>query len=216
MVQLYFSADDFGLTDGIARGIVSSIRDGVSAATTSAMVCVPDAATLAALVRSVAGASRHLQLTGGRPCLPRRVCRRWWASGAFLPSRAAVTAAAPQRGSHAEWNAQLARLARYWDRGDAPGQPSPRPPPARRLRRLLRHRPEARPATLRSHDRRMTRRCAATSAAPTNVDRVLRSQGHGRGSAPRADALRDPAQRAGRRARSHVSPRRGRRRAAGR
>ena len=93
MVQLYFSADDFGLTDGVARGIVSSIRDGV-VATTSAMVCVLDAAThlqrwSAALPGRIGG---HLQLTGGRPCLPpERVPSLVDASGDFLPSRAAVS-----------------------------------------------------------------------------------------------------------------------------
>ena len=114
MVALYFSADDFGLTDGVSRGIVTGIREGV-VATTSAMICVPDAARhlarwSAALPGRIGG---HLQLTGGRPCLPpERVPSLVDAYGEFLPSRAAVTAAAPAPDEvYAEWNAQLARLA---------------------------------------------------------------------------------------------------------
>ncbi|MEZ4714971.1 MAG: ChbG/HpnK family deacetylase [Caldilineaceae bacterium] len=60
---------------------------------------------------------------------------------------------------------------------------------------------------VRTHDRRMTQalRRRNIRCADQCLTEALRGQGHGRGAAPRR-ARRDPAQRAGRRARSHVSP----------
>jgi len=63
-----FNADDFGLTDGICRGIIDAVNHGV-VGTTSAMVCVSGAAERvgahAAELRGRIGV--HLQLTGGAP-----------------------------------------------------------------------------------------------------------------------------------------------------
>lgn len=110
MVQIFFAADDFGLTEGVTRGIVEAIRRGV-VATTGAMVCVPHAtAHLAQWAPAVTGrVGAHLQLTGGRPVLaPARVPTLVDGDGAFRPSRAAVAAAALHRDEiYAEWNAQI-------------------------------------------------------------------------------------------------------------
>lgn len=68
MLQVIINADDFGLTDGVSRGIVRAIHEGVVTSTT-AMACVPGAAERlrhwAPQIRQRIGA--HLQLTTGRP-----------------------------------------------------------------------------------------------------------------------------------------------------
>lgn len=68
MPELIINADDFGLTDGVTRGIVEAILQGVVTSTT-AMVCVPGAAERlrrwAPQIPPCIGA--HLQLTTGRP-----------------------------------------------------------------------------------------------------------------------------------------------------
>ncbi|MFZ5810734.1 MAG: ChbG/HpnK family deacetylase [Thermodesulfobacteriota bacterium] len=72
MRRLVVNADDFGLTDGICRGIVHAMDHGVVRATT-AMTRPPGAAgRIAAHAGALSGRMGiHFQLTGGHPpCLP--------------------------------------------------------------------------------------------------------------------------------------------------
>ena len=71
MRRLFVNADDFGLTEGVSRGILEAMAAGVVGGTT-AMVCAADGPErLARLGSGIAGrVGLHLQLTGGRPCLP--------------------------------------------------------------------------------------------------------------------------------------------------
>lgn len=68
MARVVINADDFGLTDGVTRGIVQAIQQG-SVTSTTAMACVPGAAERlrqwAHTIPHCIGA--HLQLTTGRP-----------------------------------------------------------------------------------------------------------------------------------------------------
>ncbi len=68
MARVVINADDFGLTDGVTRGIVQAIQQG-SVTSTTAMTCVPGAAERlrqwAPMIPHCIGA--HLQLTTGRP-----------------------------------------------------------------------------------------------------------------------------------------------------
>lgn len=89
-----FNADDFGLTDGICRGIIDAATHGV-VGTTSAMVCVSGAAQR---VRAHAAELRgriglHLQITGGAPISdPNDVASLVGDDGRFPAGRATIGA----------------------------------------------------------------------------------------------------------------------------
>lgn len=111
-----FNADDFGLTDGVCRGIREAMDAGVVRATT-AMVCVPGSrqhieqwGTGAPLAGRI---GIHLQLTEGRACLgPDEIPSLVDADGDFPDSPAAVQNVDPAH-VRAEWTAQVAKL-RAW------------------------------------------------------------------------------------------------------
>jgi predicted glycoside hydrolase/deacetylase ChbG (UPF0249 family) len=106
-----FNADDFGLTDGVCRGILEAIGAGVVTATT-AMVCSHGShERLARWGASVAGhVGIHLQLTQGRSCvaapsIPSIVN----ADGTFADAPSEMTS--PDLNQvQAEWSAQIERL----------------------------------------------------------------------------------------------------------
>src|SRR5262245_48889974 len=111
-----FNADDFGLTDGVCRGIHEAMDAGVVRATT-AMVCAPgsrdhithwkDAAPLAGRI------GVHLQLTEGHACLsPAEIPSLVDANGDFPNSPGGVANVDPTH-VRAEWTAQVAEL-RAW------------------------------------------------------------------------------------------------------
>ncbi|HEV8447346.1 MAG TPA: ChbG/HpnK family deacetylase [Gemmatimonadaceae bacterium] len=111
-----FNADDFGLTDGVCRGICEAIDAGVVRATT-AMVCAPGSREH--IEQWSPAASRggqigvHLQLTEGRACLgPDEVSSLVDANGDFPGSPAGVQNVNPSH-VRAEWTAQVAEL-RAW------------------------------------------------------------------------------------------------------
>jgi predicted glycoside hydrolase/deacetylase ChbG (UPF0249 family) len=70
-MRVVINADDFGLSDGVCKGILQAMHCG-RVSSTSAMLCVPGSVEL--LTRAVddlAGrVGVHLQLTNGTPCLP--------------------------------------------------------------------------------------------------------------------------------------------------
>jgi predicted glycoside hydrolase/deacetylase ChbG (UPF0249 family) len=71
MKRLIVSADDFGMTDGVCRGIIEAMERGI-VTQTGAVVCRPDDAERVVRWKDrVPGAlGVHLQLTDGVPCLP--------------------------------------------------------------------------------------------------------------------------------------------------
>ena len=111
MRRLFVNADDCGLTDGVTEGIARAMREGIVGGTT-AMVCAAGAAPRLA---RMAGASSgriglHVQLTGGRPCLPPgQVKTLVGPDGAFPRKKIAVGNVDPDE-VRREWRAQLARL----------------------------------------------------------------------------------------------------------
>lgn len=111
MWRLFINADDFGLTDGVSEGIVAAMAAGLVGGTT-AMVCPDGSQTrLARLGPALAGrVGLHLQLTGGRPCLPPGdVPSLVGPDGAFPRKKMAVGRVDPDE-VRREWRAQLARL----------------------------------------------------------------------------------------------------------
>lgn len=111
MRRLIVHADDLGLTDGVVTGIYRACTSGIVTGS-SAMVCVPRAeARIAAVAATLGGRiGLHLQLTGGRPCLPpRQVASLVDAHGCFASRRAGVGIPDPAELA-AEWRAQAGRL----------------------------------------------------------------------------------------------------------
>lgn len=112
MRRLIVHADDLGLTPGVVAGIRCAATRGIVTGT-SAMVCVPRARErIRALGPALDGRiGLHLQLTGGRPCLPpAQVPSLVAEDGCFPPGRARVGTPDPAELA-AEWRAQAARLA---------------------------------------------------------------------------------------------------------
>lgn len=111
MRRLWFNADDFGLSEGVAIGVVDAMQRGV-VGTTTAMVCCPDGlSTIPRYAEPIRGrVGLHLQLTDGRPRLPAEdVPSLVDGAGGFPRRRAAVRS--PNAAEVArEWRAQLAAL----------------------------------------------------------------------------------------------------------
>lgn len=70
MKQLIISADDFGLTEAVTKGISESIRNG-SVTRTSAMMCTNGSEWIQRYAKDLDGKiGLHLQMTDGTPLLP--------------------------------------------------------------------------------------------------------------------------------------------------
>ncbi|MHC1710735.1 MAG: carbohydrate deacetylase [Solidesulfovibrio sp.] len=111
MRRLFVNADDFGLTEGVSRGILEAMAAGVVGGTT-AMVC-PNGSMerLSRFGPAIAGrVGLHLQLTGGRPCLsPGEIPTLVTGDGLFPRKKIAVVDVNPEE-VRREWRAQLARF----------------------------------------------------------------------------------------------------------
>jgi len=111
MTLLLIHADDFGMTDGVTKGILQAMERGVVTAT-SAMVCDPDDfERVRAHAAGLAGRiGLHLQLTDGRPVLAAaEVPDLVDAGGRFARRRELIGDFDPAQ-LWAEWHAQLARF----------------------------------------------------------------------------------------------------------
>jgi len=111
MRRLFVNADDFGLTEGVSRGILEAMEAGVVGGTT-AMVCAVGAMErIARLGPAISGRlGLHLQLTGGTPCLPASaVPSLVTQQGTFPRKKIAVGNVDPDEVDR-EWRAQLARF----------------------------------------------------------------------------------------------------------
>ena len=111
MKNIIINCDDFGMTEGVSRGIVEAITNGVASSTT-VMTCVSDGfldckRELAGLDASV---GLHLQLTSGIPCLgPEKVGTLIGEDGLFHANKNEVLSADPKE-IMAEWLAQYERF----------------------------------------------------------------------------------------------------------
>jgi chitin disaccharide deacetylase len=111
MTLLLIHADDFGLTEGVTRGIVHAIHEGIVTAT-SAMVCAPrHFERVQAHCNGLGGRiGLHLQLTDGRPVLAAaEVPSLVDENGCFARHRSQIGAINPEE-LFSEWLAQLARF----------------------------------------------------------------------------------------------------------
>jgi predicted glycoside hydrolase/deacetylase ChbG (UPF0249 family) len=111
MKKLIVNADDFGLTDGVCRGIVEAINQGLVSSCT-AMVCMAGALErITNWAPQIAGKiGLHLQLTGDcEPCLPPEQIPSLVTSTGRFPRRPEDVTADPLEAAK-EWRAQLARL----------------------------------------------------------------------------------------------------------
>ncbi|MFP5259795.1 MAG: carbohydrate deacetylase [Acidobacteriota bacterium] len=111
MRRLFVNADDFGLTEGVTAGIAEAMAAGVVGGTT-AMVCVPGAVErIARLGRPFAGrVGLHLQLTGGRPCLPPGAVPSLTTAEGLFPRKKIGVADVNPGEVRREWRAQLSRF----------------------------------------------------------------------------------------------------------
>jgi predicted glycoside hydrolase/deacetylase ChbG (UPF0249 family) len=106
--QVIFNADDFGLTEGVCRGIRQTVEAGVVTAT-SAMVCSEGAETrVAEWGKPLAGRiGVHLQLTQGRPCLETSAVPSIVDSEGAFPNATAGVVGVDLGQVRAEWGAQI-------------------------------------------------------------------------------------------------------------
>jgi len=111
MHRLLFTADDFGLTDGVCAGIVKARCSGVLTRT-SAMACVPGSLDLlrAWAPQFPGQIGAHLQLTDGRPCTdPSRIPSLVDENGAFRGAKSLPRPFNPEEVA-LEWRAQIEAL----------------------------------------------------------------------------------------------------------
>ena len=115
--RLLVNADDFGLTDGVCRGILQAHRQGI-VSSTSVMVCAPGAQEriarfVAAGLPPALDMVLHLQLTRGAPCLPaNEIPLLVTDKGMFPGSPRDMRTPHPDLAGqiHAEWLAQHERM----------------------------------------------------------------------------------------------------------
>lgn len=112
MKRIIISADDFGLTEGVTRGIAESITQGV-VSRTSAMMCTGGARWISQYKAGLEGKiGMHLQLTDGKPLLPEeRVSSLTNGKGLFARKRPLLRLETmnPEE-LEAEWEAQMQAL----------------------------------------------------------------------------------------------------------
>lgn len=108
---LIVNADDFGLTEGVSRGILQAHRDGLVTSTTF-MTNLPWAPEMAPLLAEAPalGVGVHLNLTTGRPLLPaRQVPTLVTKEGAFCRALTHLIARVDPGEVEQEWAAQIER-----------------------------------------------------------------------------------------------------------
>lgn len=108
---LIVNADDFGLTEGVSRGILQAHRDGLVTSTTF-MTNFPWAPQMAPLLADAPdlGVGIHLNLTTGRPLLPAKaVPTLVTREGAFSKALTHLVARVDPAEVEQEWAAQIER-----------------------------------------------------------------------------------------------------------
>jgi predicted glycoside hydrolase/deacetylase ChbG (UPF0249 family) len=108
---LIVNADDFGLTEGVSRGILKAHREGLVTSTTF-MTNFPWAPQMAPLLASAPdlGVGIHLNLTTGRPVLPAKsVPSLVTKEGSFCRALFHLIGRVDPRDVEREWGAQIER-----------------------------------------------------------------------------------------------------------
>lgn len=112
MKKIIISADDFGLTEGVTKGIAESINNGI-VSRTSAMMCTGGAQWISKYKEGLDGKiGLHLQLTDGSPLLPAtQVSSLLNGRGLFARKRPLIRLETlnPEE-LEAEWEAQMQAL----------------------------------------------------------------------------------------------------------
>jgi len=112
MRRVIVNADDFGLSEGVSRGIVRGMREGV-VTSTSIMGNMPDLAQHIGLLHEVeaAGLGIHLTLSAGRPLLsPKHVPSLVDREGGFRRDYHMAARLAETAHVEPEWRAQIERI----------------------------------------------------------------------------------------------------------
>jgi len=108
---LIVNADDFGLSEGVSRGILRAHREGILTSTTF-MVNFPWAEEMAPLLEEAPdlGVGVHLNLTTGQPILPPGQVRTLVNhQGSFAKALVPLAVRADMTEVHREWSAQVAK-----------------------------------------------------------------------------------------------------------
>jgi len=109
MKRLVVNADDFGMTDGVCRGIIRAVREGAVTAAT-AMTRVPGGLErLARFAPAIPGRiGLHFQLTSGVPCLPPEEIPSLIGSDGLFPKKRKLVGEVDPHEVEREWRAQIA------------------------------------------------------------------------------------------------------------
>lgn len=114
MKRLIINADDFGLTDGVNRGIADSMLAGV-VCTTSVMPCdaklLRRASKWIPILENRIGV--HLQLTGGPPCAKPELVPSLLSCGNRFPDSIRSMKVPDRREIVLEWRCQVNRILEY-------------------------------------------------------------------------------------------------------
>ena len=110
MNQLIISADDFGLTEGVTKGISESILKG-AVTRTSAMMCTNGSVWIKKYAKDLDGKiGLHLQLTDGIPLLPPGEVSSLVDSNGNFPKKSKHLSAVNTKEVEKEWEAQVKAL----------------------------------------------------------------------------------------------------------
>jgi predicted glycoside hydrolase/deacetylase ChbG (UPF0249 family) len=110
MKKLIISADDFGLTEGVTKGISESILDGI-VTRTSAMMCTGGADWIKKYANGLDGKiGLHLQLTDGTPLLPKEEVLSLVDAKGNFPAKSKQLSDVNPVEIEKEWQAQMAAL----------------------------------------------------------------------------------------------------------
>jgi predicted glycoside hydrolase/deacetylase ChbG (UPF0249 family) len=112
---LSIHADDVGLTDGVTKGIIESMANGI-VNNSSAMVCVEGSEKrIKSAKRLLHGKMGiHLQLTGGIPCLtPKKIPTLINFAGEFPRNSESLSYKLKSDEIFSEWDAQIRRLIKW-------------------------------------------------------------------------------------------------------
>ncbi len=116
--SLIINADDFGLTEGVSRGIIRAHQEGILTSTTY-MVNFPWAAEVAPLLKEAPnlGVGVHLNLTTGSPVLPpEQVPSLVDGQGRLSKSLSHILLRVRPEDARKEWSAQVEKAIRLLGR----------------------------------------------------------------------------------------------------
>lgn len=109
-MQLIISADDFGLTEGVTKGISESMLSG-AVTRTSAMMCTNGSEWIKKYAKGLGGKiGLHLQLTDGTPMLPTEEVFSLVGSDGRFPAKSKQLGNVNPEEIEKEWEAQMGAI----------------------------------------------------------------------------------------------------------